>query len=457
MDSGYVPLCSLFTASMWPVRVKDLQTLYPELPSATPFDRALWASILRCVEHDIPADLNDYHSRIVFDMQVSSPTYAGNAAEWLQASRARTDVNEELCMGLLKDHAIRRICLQFPLVEADDVSGLVAQIMGVRAVGVVSAGEPADIFANDGADVLQPMLRVPIPVHPLTVLFHGLPPTGTLTLFVMPTKAGKTLLSLQTSAACVESGISVLYLNFEQTVRGDLSCRVFCLMSGDHIDEFKRVSSLLECPAAVQTRVREAKPAWDAHFKIYGATELYTPGVMAQGVNSLQGLVETQYVRKGLPPPGLIIIDWWQKLWDCCKTDMGSRIQSDSTLLRSLEGQHFHKLKGLAALYDTRVIVFQQMRDALAGQAFNIDNLTAQDAANNKSLPSYTDATVVTTTKTDDQHVTLKLALDRNQTGGNRVCVRVDGGHQMYLPSSPNDEQSPDTEIPVDDDSPISL
>lgn len=443
MDPGQLPLCALFTAISWPHRLPDVLLMFPERPANGPFDRLLWDTLQRCAAHGIPQRPADLHERMLFDIQAHCPDHAARFVQYVQELRNRTDLVESYCIELLRSHAMQDLRMRMPLLDTDaEMQAASDRLDRLRRIGAANSARRVDLFANNGRDILTPMPRIPLECCVLDELFGGLPPPGTMTLWVMPTKSGKTLLSTQASKACVHRGFGVLDLNFEQQAKGDLGCRIYTAMSDEPIGTFKSVAGLDECPADVRRRISEAQPMWEENFALLDINRLSEPGLFSAGVDSLRDIVETEFVQRVGRYPDLIICDWWQRMWEACQASMDTTKWRGDAAMRRLEAREFLKLKLMAGEWNTRIFVMQQVRAALAGTAINIDRISPSDAAENKSLPFLADASVVSTMKTADHCVSFKLCLDRNQESGTISRFRMLGDLQRFVPYDNAQEQS---------------
>jgi hypothetical protein len=243
--------------------------------------------------------------------------------------------------------------------------------------------------------------------------FGGLFPEGRLLYTVMPRKAGKTLSALQLSRDLIMDGHTVLYMNFEQEYRGDLSTRIGMLASESEADIWKGVNRYEDLPRDVYARLEQNRPAWDSRFLALTAEELADDQAMQRGADSIQQLIQEECIQAGRPIPSMVIVDWWGELWERCRAYLKStaRFGLSDGELRRLEIQHFKKLKLMAQLLGTRVLVYNQIRGQVAGKITDARRLSVNDAAENSSLGNMADAGIVSGTK-DEQAKTVHFRLE---------------------------------------------
>lgn len=442
METGELAMCALATATKWPHRIPDILDMLPERPAGSSVDRALWESLERCHSAGLPASVDDFHERLLFDIRMLCPDFEPRVRHYIGALRTRTDLSETYCIRLIRDHALRSACLELcGDFDEQRMAEIVDRFGRVRDVSQGGALAGVDLFADDGEDMLMPVPRVSVGCTVMDNLFLGLPPPGTLTLGVMPRKSGKTLLSIYLARCCVEHGLRVLYMNFEQYAKGDLARRVYSAMTGEPVSLFSTLRRLSDLPADVLARMRAAQDVWRGQFVMLDAASLHAPGLFANGVQDLETIIRHLFVPTCGGPPDVVIADWWGEWWNLLSSRMTGASRMTDNRKRQEEGFQFLRLKVMAGDMYSRFLVFHQMRHAISGTAFNIDKLSVNDAAENKALPAFADAGFVSTTKNTENLVTIRLDIDRNQESGAMDTYRLDGARQQFLRHDNVDDQ----------------
>ncbi len=443
MESSKLPLVALTTVFKYPQRYQDVVTLCEGTPKCTQVDFILWRAFEYSIQNFQYKTLDELYNRILFYVTIYASEFRDVVFQFIQAVKERTDLTEDYLIRILKQYCIREQVSNISAVSSEeDLWTVYNKLKNIENIRCVAVTEGVDIFANDGRDILKRTLPIAVDCYVIQELFGGLPDNGSLNLFVMPTKAGKTLLSLNLSKACVENNLYVLYMNFEQRIQGDLGYRLYSLISDEPIQTFTRIRALSELPQNIQEKMNASKEKWMQHFTILDAEAINNSQTLIQGVDSINTIIDNLFTKKNKPTPAVVIIDWWQNLWN---TYLGL-IPSNSKLdPRRLELREFLRLKELALKYDTRVIVFQQMRSALSPTANDIRKLSVMDAADNKGLGLFADSAVVSTKKQQNNTVTFKLDLERNSGTMKIVCARLNGALQRFIPYTLQDEQNIET------------
>jgi hypothetical protein len=441
MDARSVTLCLLHTALKWPNRLDDALHCVSNPPSPDPIYAAIWRAVMnvRSSHRTIPPAAM-FREQVLAAVQLEAPAFSSNAANWIAGVAASSAPTEQYCMDLLRRHAKQRLFESMPdLVDADAEREFLDRI---AALDRLSSGPAVpgrlDLFANDGRDYLRANPIIPTGFFLMDHAFGGLFPVGREVLYVIPTKSGKTLFSLQLAKHLVERRRKVLYMNFEQEAEGDLATRIYMMATDTPKALWDEVSSFSELPEDVRVRLTERIPEWNQYFYGYAAESFEDPQALCHGADSISHLLKTTFLDQNQTVPDLVIVDWWKELWERCRP-----LLMEQGLIRSpqedraQEFLHFKKLKLMAQALETRVVVFMQMRAALlsTNAAYNIDKLTCFDAAENHALPNYADAGIVATRLNPNDaepKITFKLDLCRFSRPGWRETAILDGEYQLF-------------------------
>lgn len=441
MDPRSVTLCLLHTALKWPHRLDAaLQCVQAPL-SPDPIYGAIWNAVMtvKAINRRMPP-APEFRAQVLTAIQMEAPAYSGNAASWLsQVAESRTPT-EEFCFDRLRQYAKQRLFDEIPNIDSAAEEQRLRDRL--EALDHLTSGpvlpNKIDLFADEGRALLRAEVIERTGMFLLDEPFGGLFPRGRLVLFVIPTKTGKTLLSLQISKQLVELGKSVVYMNFEQEAAGDLATRIYMMITDTPKSTWTSVRSFTDLPEAVRLRLEHRRPNWEERFHPYSAESFEDPNTLNRGADSLHLLLRREFLDLDRPVPDLIIIDWWKELWERCLVSL-----KESGLVRTekeerlQELQHLKKIKLMAQALDTRALVMMQMRSAILGTpaALNIDKLSSFDAAENKALANYADACMVSTKrdpKDPSGKVQFKLDLCRWDRPGWIGAATTDGEYQLF-------------------------
>jgi len=344
------------------------------------------------------------------------------------------------------------------IATPDQLDNLLARGQATQTALSPPSGGHVDIFSNGGEGFLIQPVSEPSGIYMFDSAMGGMPAPGTLTLAVMPSKAGKTLLAMQVSGENVQRGRYNLYFNFEQIAKGDLAVRAFLRMTDSTTDDWKGVTNVeqqRERRPDIYRRYRENLEQWQKYWYFCttwaGMKDETTPPFL--GMESIRATVLQAAERFG-QMPYMVIIDWWRRLWRRAQED-NPRFRTsanDSHASRQREIDALVEFKYMADELGIRSLVFQQMATHLAKQATNINNLHEGMAAENKSLVQVADVVWVSTPKLEEVTVNQqgKLAsrlsvgfyhaFHRGQAAGSwRRFAKLDGPRQLFLAPTDKD------------------
>ena len=458
MDPRSVTLCLLHSALKWPQRLPQILNCVNAPMSPDPVYAALWRAIVnvrRTGGHPSP---DRFREQVLAAVQMEAPAYGSNACQFI-SHVSRTEVpSEQYCMDLLKQEARKRLFENMPDIETPGSERkLLQQIEAIDRLTDDPSPDHIDVFSNRGRDYLRAHPQQETGYFLIDHCFGGLFPIGRMVLYVIPTKSGKTLMSLQFSKFLIEAGFTVMYMNFEQMMEGDLATRLYMMASDSSKQVWENVTSFDDpkLPADVRERLEANMPMWQSQFFGYAAESFEDPNALNHGADSLKQTIQSKFIDRGIKIPDLIIVDWWKELWARCVASMQLTGRAWSPAEeRAQEFLQFKKLKLMAQVLGTRIMVFMQIKSALQASpaSLNIQKMSCFDAAENHALPNYADAALVATRlHPADNTVTFKLDVCRFGKAGWIERAYMDGDNQLFLPCDANDSARPvNTEISED-------
>jgi hypothetical protein len=286
--------------------------------------------------------------------------------------------------------------------------------------------EEVRIFKNiktihDVLPFLKQTDRIPTGVDFVDRSLDGGVLNGEVVGFIMPTKAGKTTLSLQFGYESVFRKRHVVYLQFEQSIQGDLSIRQCVLASASTRSAWKLREGELPSPE-ITNRFLQAAPYWDSYMHSYdgwvsSANPLRSPAEIFEIVAKL-----TAEGKK----PGLVILDWWGQILN--KLIVSNGIHKDD--IKRAQQNWMHEIKTCAKECDVPVVIFHQLRGAAAGKK---GLATAHDAQGDRDWPNLMDACFVSSRKDSESHVTFRLDISRSTACTDDIRVKLDGERCKFI------------------------
>ena len=433
MDPHQITLYILRIALRWPTHVRSLLSLYPILPYPQDMYNAVWEAVTWSAQQGDVSSASAFLERILSFLRARYGALVPSLEQWMRTVQDAEEPNEASCIDLVKSHLRADVLTQTMAGSGQELDFLTSRMEEIMALGTASRQYRAvDLFGNDGRDLLIPWEIEPTGFEIMDGPFGGLFPAGLSVAYVVPTKSGKTTYCIQLSKHMVENGRSVLYLHFEETARGQLSRRIYTVMTDSELDVWMRTRSFEDLPEDVHARLNEVRPQWEENFTLVSASE-FSENPLPEGVRSMNKLVDDLYTSKGKPPPDLIVLDWWRNYWQECYPSLRARFKDILDPITE-EKAEFKRLRLLGASLNSRVVVMLQTRADLARRAFNIDRVNSSDTSGNKGLAEIADATMVATTIDPATNVVIfKLDLCRFSQAGWQQAFRLDGDHCMFV------------------------
>jgi hypothetical protein len=304
-----------------------------------------------------------------------------------------------------------------------DVETAMSELKAAMSIGEIPAETKP--FADGMAGVnrmIGEQKRRPLGVPFIDVSAGGGMVGGEMLLAMMPSGAGKTTLSFQLCDACVRRERHVLYLQFEQPLKGDLMRRALVLASGTTRDDWA-VGSVEEVSPAVLESLKANMARWDKYFHFIDHWQ--KPGAKFPSVSVIGDLIE-QYKQAG-QAPYLVVIDWWgivRSMILAC-----SRLRSDSER-RDYINVELKLLASLADHHDVRFVVFQQMSGASAAKGKPGSMFEGME---DKTIGLFFDL-VMTSDRPDKSDGTISLLFDKARMGaGGTIRQRLDGQRCKFV------------------------
>jgi hypothetical protein len=314
--------------------------------------------------------------------------------------------------------------------DADDDKSVNKHLEGLQDAAKLKVQKyvPEEVRIFKGLTSVQDILpylmqtdRIPTGVDFIDHALDGGVLKGEVIGLIMPTKAGKTTLSLQIASEKVVRSEHVMYVQFEQVIQGDLALRKTVLCSASTRKDWKLKPG--ELPSSeVQDRLVKAAPYWDTYLHAFdgwvsSANPLYSPSEIFELVGKL-----TKENKK----PGLVILDWWGQILN--KMLVCNGIHTEDT--KRAQQAYMHEIKTCAKDYDVPVIIFHQLRGASAGKK---GIATAHDAQGDRDWPNLMDACFVSSRKDSESHVTFRLDISRSTACTDDIRVKLDGQRCKFV------------------------
>jgi hypothetical protein len=443
MEPRGVTLCLLHSALKWPQRLDQILYCVPAPASPDPVYAAIWRGIMGVRRLGGNPDPAHFREQVLAAVQLETPAYSSNASQFIRYVGSSRVPSEQHCMDLLKQEARKRLFENMPDLDSPGAdTQLIQKIERINKLTDTGAPDHLDIFADRGRTYLRPNPMTKTGFFLIDNMFGGLFPVGRMVLYVIPSKSGKTLFSLQLSKFMIEQGMSVMYMNFEQMMEGDLATRVYMMASDSSKQEWENIRCFDDLPEPILAKLDQNIPNWNTKFFGYAAENFEDPQALNHGADSIKETLQTKFLDRGIKVPDIIIIDWWKELWERCQASMQASGKMWSPQeARAKEFLHFKKLKLMAQILGTRILVFMQIKAALqaSSASLNIDKMSSFDAAENHALPNYADAAVVATKLAKDESVTFKLDICRFSKPGGIIRAKMDGDNQLFIPFNSTD------------------
>lgn len=432
---------------LWP-------TLFPRaestglLFSIDTLQTVILGSMQRCMESGIPGSGEEMVQRLISDIRIYTPAISPTVVQYVELLASCREPSEAYCVATLNAWCAEQAVGILQSASTETLSDSIVTAQRLTESPMAVGASPVDIIGCGGVGLLTRDIRPPSGLFFFDEAMGGLPEEGSMCLNIMPTKSGKTALSIHLSACMIATNpeYRIAYFNFEQKAKGDLVRRIYAHISQSSLPDWADVLSVEEQSRArpeIAARFYQNSPAWARQFAIFDRWAGVQTRDPFTGIPSLDAAIERRFPT-GTPQPTLVILDWWRNMWEQVKSRMNIRGEGAE---RKAELQFFLSLKEWAVARGTRLLVHQQMATAATKHADKLPKIHASDGAENKALVQYADAVWVSTRKvknidgevmsdTDNNsgYVGMKLDLFRGGNDGWARWLRMNGPRQMFEP-----------------------
>ena len=341
-----------------------------------------------------------------------------------------TDFSSTFVQGIIEQvyhtEAFRELMVQVsPNDEVVDVQGHVEKAHGIMKQKLFSALAEEFPFTDYGNMYAGASVPTGIPFLD-EITDGGL--TGEEAMgIIVPSGCGKTTLMTQLAGGQVVASRHVAYFSSEQSMRGDITQRLYSLATGRPKDVFKVEPHLL--PQDVRDLLDRAGPQWTQYFHFHDSRSVQTMDEIFQVLDT-----HTSQGKK----PDYALIDWWGNL----RLSLAKHMPEvrDAQRRREIATGWMDKLVQGCKNRGIRLVVVHQMAGADAKKGPNA-TITSFSAQEDTSFPNYFSFTLVM--NRPDSEGNARLTSDKVRSGANsRITVHLEGAYNRFIKAGLDNNRS---------------